>query len=84
MVFLMGNYTAPWGITFNPFLIAQSGRPYNIVTHNDLTGDNFFNNRPSLASDASLCTVRPVQRRLRTMRKLPSAASTPSPQAATP
>jgi hypothetical protein len=57
MVVLIGNYEAPWGIRFNPFLIAQSGKPYNIVTNNDLTGDNFYNNRPSLASDASLCTV---------------------------
>jgi len=55
MVFLLANYQGPWGIRFNPFLIAQSGRPYNITTTNDLTGDNFFNNRPSLA-DNSFCT----------------------------
>ena len=54
MVFLMGNYTGPWGITFNPFLIAQSGRPYNITTNNDLTGDSFFNDRPSYASTSSI------------------------------
>jgi hypothetical protein len=53
MIFLMGNYTGPWGISFNPFLIAQSGRPFNITTENDLTGDNFFNNRPSYATAAS-------------------------------
>ncbi|MGA7831515.1 MAG: carboxypeptidase regulatory-like domain-containing protein [Terracidiphilus sp.] len=56
MVFLMGSYTAPWGITFNPFLIAQSGKPFNIVTNNDLTGDSFFNDRPSLAAN-SFCTT---------------------------
>jgi hypothetical protein len=56
MVFLMGSYTAPWGITFNPFLIAQSGKPFNIVTNNNLTGDGFFNNRPSLAAN-SFCTT---------------------------
>jgi hypothetical protein len=55
MVFMMANYTGPWAIRFNPFLIAQSGKPYNVVTSNDLTGDNFFNNRPS-AVDSSLCT----------------------------
>jgi hypothetical protein len=54
MVFLMGKYVAPWGITFNPFLIAQSGRPYNITTNNDLAGDSFFNDRPSYASTASI------------------------------
>ena len=55
MVFMMANYTGPWAIRFNPFLIAQSGKPYNIVTDNDLTGDNFFNNRPELA-DSSSCS----------------------------
>ena len=55
MVFVMGNYTGPLNITFNPFLIAQGGRPYNFVTPNDLTGDNFYNNRPSLVA-ASNCT----------------------------
>lgn len=56
MVFLMGNYTGPWGIRFNPFLIARSGNPYNVVSSHDLTGDNFLNNRPAYA-DASLCTA---------------------------
>jgi hypothetical protein len=54
MVFLMGNYTGPWGISFNPFLVAQSGKPFNITTNNDLTGDSFFNNRPSFATAASI------------------------------
>ena len=53
MIFLMGNYTWKWGISFNPFLIANSGRPFNITTGYDLTGDNFFNDRPSYASSAS-------------------------------
>ncbi len=56
MLFLMGNYSGPWGMTFNPFLVAQAGRPYSATTNNDLSGDNFFNNRPSLA-DASACTA---------------------------
>jgi len=56
MLFMMASYQAPWGVRLNPFLIAEAGRPYNIVTNNDLTGDNFFNSRPSLA-DASLCST---------------------------
>jgi hypothetical protein len=56
MVFVMGTYNGPWGLSFNPFLIAQSGRPFNVTTENDLTGDNFFNNRPGVAS-ASDCAV---------------------------
>jgi hypothetical protein len=55
MVFLMGNYTGPWGITFNPFLIAQAGRPFNVTTDEDLTGDDFFNDRPAYASGSALC-----------------------------
>jgi len=53
-LFLMGNYTGPWGITFNPFLIAQAGSPYNITSPYDLTGDNFFNDRPSYADSTTL------------------------------
>ncbi len=57
MVFLMGNYTGPWAITFNPFLIAQAGRHFNITSENDLTGDNFFNDRPSYAASTSDCAA---------------------------
>jgi hypothetical protein len=52
-VFLMGNYNGPWGITFNPFLIAQAGHPYNVTSPFDLTGDDFFNDRPSFAGSSS-------------------------------
>jgi hypothetical protein len=55
MVFLMGNYTGKWGISFNPFLVAQAGRPFNITTDTDLTGDDFFNDRPSSAPSSSSC-----------------------------
>jgi hypothetical protein len=59
-IFLMANYTGPWGIRFNPTLNAQGGRPFNITTGNDLTGDNYFNDRPELAS-ASECESTPTQ-----------------------
>jgi hypothetical protein len=55
MLFTMANYVGPWALRFNPFLIAQSGRPFNILTSNDLTGDNFFNDRPAYA-DAADCS----------------------------
>lgn len=51
MVFMMANYQGPWGIRFNPFLIAQSGRPFNIVTNQDLGQDGFFE------SSASVCNL---------------------------
>ncbi len=52
-LFIMGNYNGPWGITFNPFLIAEAGNPYNIHSPYDLTGDNFFNDRPSYAGTSA-------------------------------
>jgi hypothetical protein len=52
----MGSYNGPWGLSFNPFLIAQAGRPFNVTSENDLTGDNFFNDRPGLASSSD-CTA---------------------------
>jgi hypothetical protein len=55
MVFLMGNYTGKWGIAYNPFLVVQTGRPFNITTDTDLTGDDFFNDRPSYAASSSSC-----------------------------
>ncbi len=61
MLFVMGNYTGPFGISFNPFLIAQSGRPYNVTTDVDLTGDNFFNDRPAYASSSTLCNSGSAQ-----------------------
>ena len=60
MLFLMGNYTDRLGIVYNPFVVAQSGRPYNFTSPYDLSGDNFFNNRPSLV-DSSKCTAGSTQ-----------------------
>jgi hypothetical protein len=53
MVFLMGNYTGPWGLTFNPFMVVQAGKPFDITTATDLTGDNFFNDRPAYAASGA-------------------------------
>ena len=53
-VFLMGNYSGPWGISFSPFMVAETGRPYSVTLAQDYTGDNFFNDRPAYAN-ASEC-----------------------------
>ena len=55
-LFLMSTYNAPWKIRFNPFVIAQSGRPYNVTLPTDPL-NNFFNQRPAFASSASACTT---------------------------
>ncbi len=59
-LFLIGNYSGPWGIRLNPFLIAQSGRPYNITVTDDVNGDRVLNNRPGLVA-SSLCTPNSTQ-----------------------
>jgi hypothetical protein len=56
MLFMMGTYNGPWKLRFNPFMIAQSGRPYNITLPTDPL-NNFFNQRPAYASSASACTT---------------------------
>ena len=49
MLFAMGNYNGPWGIRFSPFMLAQSGKPYNITLPTDPL-NNFFNQRPAYAT----------------------------------
>jgi len=51
-VFLMASYNGPWGLSFNPFVVAEGGQPFNFSTPYDLTGDNFFNSRPAYASSS--------------------------------
>lgn len=62
MLFMMGAYDGPWGIRFNPFLIAFAGRPFNITLPTDPL-NNFFNQRPAYAtsSDCASSTGRYVQ-----------------------
>jgi hypothetical protein len=47
---LGGNIIAPMGLRFNPFIIANSGRPFNIIVGRDLNGDSILtNDRPAFA-----------------------------------
>ncbi len=50
---LGGNYSAPFGISISPFLVLDSGTPFNITVGQDLNGDNQFNDRPSYATSSS-------------------------------
>ena len=54
---LVGSYTAPWGLRFSPFVIAQSGRPFNITLPQDSNGDSFFTDRPSFAQPGDTDTI---------------------------
>lgn len=56
--FLMGgNLQAPYGVSFSPMLVVESGSPFNITIGQDLNGDNQFNDRPAFATATSTDTV---------------------------
>ncbi|MGB9179536.1 MAG: carboxypeptidase-like regulatory domain-containing protein, partial [Pyrinomonadaceae bacterium] len=52
---IVGSVTAPWGIRLNPFIIASSGRPFNITIGRDVNGDRLFTDRPSFAGPNADC-----------------------------
>jgi len=52
-VFFGGTMSLPHAFRLSPFLIAQSGPPFNITVPTDLSGTTVFNSRPSFASTLS-------------------------------
>jgi hypothetical protein len=45
-----GTINLPWWqLSLNPFIVASSGRPFNITTGADTNGDRLFTERPSFA-----------------------------------
>jgi hypothetical protein len=56
--FLRASITMPWKIQMSPFIIASSGRPFNITTGLDSNRDSVFNERPTYAQLAAACTAR--------------------------
>jgi hypothetical protein len=53
-VFMGGNIVAKWGISFSPFIMLNSGPPFNIVLGRDIYGDGILTARPAFATSASL------------------------------
>jgi hypothetical protein len=54
-LFLGGNFGLPHRVSVSPFMIANSGSPFNIITGTDLNGDNILSNdRPAFASASTL------------------------------
>jgi Carboxypeptidase regulatory-like domain/TonB dependent receptor len=49
---LGGTITMKYGFRLNPFIIAQSGAPFDIIVGQDLNGDSIFNDRPAIGSTA--------------------------------
>lgn len=48
---LGGSVGGPLALRFNPFVIINSGRPFNITTGRDNNGDAIFTDRPAFATD---------------------------------
>jgi len=53
-VFVGGSVGLPHNFRISPFLVAQSGMPFNITTGQDVNGDSIFNDRPAFASAQSI------------------------------
>ena len=49
-LFFGGTVSLPHGFRVSPFMVANSGAPFNIIAGQDLNGDSIFNDRPSFAS----------------------------------
>jgi hypothetical protein len=58
---ILGNFMAPWQLSFSPFLSVNSGSPYDISTGQDLTGNNQFNARPTYAASCADANVVSTQ-----------------------
>jgi len=63
-LFIGGSVTAPFGFRLSPFIIANSGQPYNITIPEDLLGTSIFNARPGFAAASPQCgtfsTINPL------------------------
>ncbi|PYY09677.1 MAG: hypothetical protein DMG69_09225 [Acidobacteria bacterium] len=59
-LFLGGTISLPYAFRLSPFLVANSGAPYNITVGQDLSGDSLFNDRPALATNISGSCLSPI------------------------
>lgn len=59
-IFLGGNFTLPYSFSLSPFVIINSGQPYNLTTGQDNNGDSIFNDRPWFATSSAnaACTSK--------------------------
>jgi hypothetical protein len=55
---LTGVFSLKYGFSLNPFILAASGRPFNITTGHDANGDTLFTERPAFAADLNQAGVK--------------------------
>ena len=48
---LGGSINAPWHIRISPYIVMQSGPPFDITAGSDLFGTTLFNGRPGIATN---------------------------------
>jgi len=48
-----GSINLKWAVRISPFVVMQSGAPFDITAGNDLYGTTLFNGRPGIATDPS-------------------------------
>jgi hypothetical protein len=48
-----GSINLRWAVRISPFIVAQTGAPFDITAGNDLYGTTLFNGRPGIATDSS-------------------------------
>ncbi len=48
---LTGSVNTRWNVRFNPFVVIQSGPPFDITVGRDLYGTTLFNGRPGIPTD---------------------------------
>lgn len=54
---LRANFNLPWEISMSPFVVANSGRPFNIIKGIDANGDLQFTERPTFAELGARCSA---------------------------
>jgi hypothetical protein len=52
-VVLGGTISMPYAFRLNPFIIASSGQPFNIMVGQDVNGDSIFNDRAGLVTGST-------------------------------
>ena len=52
-LFMGGTIGLPRGFRLSPFMIFNSGSPYNVTVGQDLNNDSHFNDRPAFADQSS-------------------------------
>ena len=50
-LFIGGSVNTKWNVRLSPFVVVQSGPPFDITAGRDLYGTTLFNGRPGIATD---------------------------------